>query len=295
MFLLGSQVLAAQTVSLQNSLDEGLGGDLVGPVAPVADAAVGSLCQAQGQFLGLQVDLLHGQGQTHGVSELLELLQLLPVLVQSHQDQDAVGDQLAVGVVLSALGSHGSGIVEGVSGGSVEEELLAAVGGDGHVGDSSWNKGLTSETDERVKNNSLKSQNTKIEKYGNKYGKQNVHLTEEHKRKIKEANKNQKPTEYCKLVSSLRNKGTHYYNNGIVERKFKDDEIIPISFVKGRLINPFPNQTGKKKSKETIEKIKKSKSNIFWINNGEIEKMIKIDSIIPDGFVKGRIKPMNNS
>lgn len=168
-------------------------------------------------------------------------------------------------------------------------------GGDGHVGDSSWNKGLTSETDERVKNNSLKSQNTKIEKYGNKYGKQNVHLTEEHKRKIREANKNQKPTEYCKLVSSLRNKGTHYYNNGIVERKFKDDEIIPTGFVKGRLINPFPNQTGKKKSKETIEKIKKSKSNIFWINNGEIEKMIKINSIIPDGFVKGRIKPMNNS
>lgn len=163
-------------------------------------------------------------------------------------------------------------------------------GGDGHVGDSSWNKGLTGETDERVKNNSLKSQNTKIKKYGNKYGKQNVHLTEEHKRKIREANKNQKPTEYSKLVSSLRNKGTHYYNNGIVERKFKDGEIIPIGFVKGRLINPFPNQTGKKKSKEVIEKIKKSKSDTIWINNGKVEKMIKKDIPLPEGFVRGRIK-----
>ena len=122
-------------------------------------------------------------------------------------------------------------------------------GGDGHKDCSSWNKGLTKETDERVKYNTSKSNQTKLERYGNCYGKRNTSLSEEHKEKIRKANKNQKPTDYCKYISSIRNSGTHFYNNGSIELKFKDGEQIPDGFVKGRLKNCFPDQTGKKKSK----------------------------------------------
>lgn len=155
---------------------------------------------------------------------------------------------------------------------------------------SSWNKGLTKETDERVKYNTLKSNQTKLKRYGNCYGKRNTSLSEEHKEKIRQANKKQKPTDYCKYISSIRNSGTHFYNNGSIELKFKDGEKIPDGFVKGRLKNYFPDQTGKKKSKETVEKIKKSKSNTIWINDGKVEKMIKKDIPLPEGFVRGRIK-----
>ena len=167
-------------------------------------------------------------------------------------------------------------------------------GGDGARGIDSWNKGQTKESNELVRLNTEKSKQTKMKKYGNAFGKLNKQLSEEHKQKIKETNKNQKPSEYCKYISSIRNKGTHFYNNGSIEKKFKDNECIPHGFVKGRLKNPFPDQTGKKKSKDTIEKIKQSKSNIIWINNGKIEKMVKKDLPLPNGFKKGRIKPMNN-
>lgn len=163
-------------------------------------------------------------------------------------------------------------------------------GGDGHKGCSSWNKGLTKETDERVKYNVLKAHQTKLKRYGNPYGKQNISLSEEHKEKIRRANKNQKPTDYSKYMSSIKNSDTHFYNNGSIELKFKDGEQIPDGFVKGRLKNWFPDQTGKKKSKEAVEKMKKSKSNTIWINDGKVEKMIKKDIPLPEGFVRGRIK-----
>lgn len=50
-----------------------------------------------------------------------------------------------------------------------------------------WNKGLTASTDERVKQNTDKANNTKIEKYGSAFP--NNNMNEEHKRKISQSNK----------------------------------------------------------------------------------------------------------
>ena len=106
--------------------------------------------------------------------------------------------------------------------------------------------------------------------------------------KIREANKEQKPTDYCKERSSETHKNTHWYNNGTVEKMYFDDEV-PSGFTKGRLKNPFPNQSGIKKTKETVEKISYKKKGSSWYNNGEKEIMV-YENNIPIGFVKGRLK-----
>lgn len=53
---------------------------------------------------------------------------------------------------------------------------------------TTWNKGLTKETDERVLNYSNKSVNTRIEKFGSASPNYNKHLSEEHKQKIGKTN-----------------------------------------------------------------------------------------------------------
>lgn len=54
-------------------------------------------------------------------------------------------------------------------------------------GNTPWNKGLTKSTNEIVKKYSNTAQQTKLSRYGNKYGKQNTTLSDEHKRKISES------------------------------------------------------------------------------------------------------------
>lgn len=113
--------------------------------------------------------------------------------------------------------------------------------------------------------------------------------TEEWVNKIREANKNQKPTELAKQRSSEVHKDTHWYNNGVTEIMCKETDI-PEGFVKGRLKNPFPSSTGKVRTKQTCKNIGLSKKNSNWYNNGEKELMLKPDAIIPEGYSLGRLK-----
>lgn len=69
-------------------------------------------------------------------------------------------------------------------------------------------------------------------------------------------------SEYLKKFSSINNKGTHIYNNGIINIKAKE---CPEGFVKGSL------NKGKK----------------FWINNGVEQKLSLV--LLPN-FIKGRLK-----
>lgn len=115
--------------------------------------------------------------------------------------------------------------------------------------------------------------------------------TEEWIKKISEANKGQFVSEYQRQISSKVHKGTHWYNDGANEYMlFDDDERIKsLNLTKGRLNNPFPNQTGVSKPKEQVEKTRLALLNSYWVNDGKQEIMIH-DKNLPEGFVKGRLK-----
>lgn len=106
--------------------------------------------------------------------------------------------------------------------------------------------------------------------------------------KIRQANKGQKISEHQRELSSKRHKNTSWYNDGVNEFMLFEHEVKE-GLVKGRLKNPFPNQTGKPKSKDLIDKMSKSKKGQLWYNNGEKEIMCKPENV-PNGFVKGRLK-----
>lgn len=117
--------------------------------------------------------------------------------------------------------------------------------------------------------------------------KQVVH-TPEWIAKISAANKGQVPSELCIAANKKRKTNSKWYNNGQEEHMFLGDDI-PEGYVKGRLKNPFPDQRGKPKSKEAIEKISLKLKGTKWFNNGTIEKLCSPDNV-PEGFVKGRLK-----
>ena len=57
-------------------------------------------------------------------------------------------------------------------------------------------------------------------------------LSEEHKRKLSEAHKGKHySAELCKKMGEAR-KGKHWYNNGVIQKMFFDDEV-PNGFIKG--------------------------------------------------------------
>ena len=64
----------------------------------------------------------------------------------------------------------------------------------------------------------------------------------------------------------------HFYTNGIIDRKFSDDEIIPEGWYRGR------TNCGK------------STKGYIWINDGVNRKFILETSEIPEGWKKGNIK-----
>lgn len=134
-------------------------------------------------------------------------------------------------------------------------------------------------------------------------------LTEEHKQKIglsgrnlkkpkewvekiKIINKGKKPAKNTIEKSIERHKNTKWYNNGEIEIMVLEEDIPNLSpeYKKGRLKNYFPLSKGKPLSQEMKNKIGKSKKDTCWINNGEIERMIKKDSELPENFVYGRLK-----
>lgn len=110
--------------------------------------------------------------------------------------------------------------------------------------------------------------------------------------KISKANKGQIIPEHQRKLSSLRHKNTHWYNDGTNEYMLFEDDVTE-GLIKGRLKNPFGNQTGKAKSKQACLNIGKAKANTVWYNNGEKEIMLKQNDDIPIGYVKGRLKRKN--
>lgn len=114
---------------------------------------------------------------------------------------------------------------------------------------------------------------------------------EEWVQKIAQANKGQKPAPETLKASSIRHKNTHWYNDGVNEFMLHDEDVYD-GLIKGRLKNPFPNQTGISKSDELIDKIKTTKQNAKykWYNDGSIEKMFSLDDVISYNFILGRLK-----
>ena len=67
--------------------------------------------------------------------------------------------------------------------------------------------------------------------------------------------------------------GSKWMNNGLVDRQFLAGQEVPAEFCyKGRIKNP--KWAGKNKG-------------TIWITNGQINKMIKKESPLPEGFYRG--------
>lgn len=127
---------------------------------------------------------------------------------------------------------------------------------------------------------------------------------------------------------NLRSKGTKMYNNGFIVGFFKEEDV-PEGWIKGKLKQPWNKgkkakddyriELGSKKSgesqkgnkpwntgltKEDHPAIKKyaetlaitnagkpsPAKNRIWYNNGQVNKRLKLDQTIPDGFIKGALK-----
>ena len=117
----------------------------------------------------------------------------------------------------------------------------------------------------------------------------NVKRTKEWCAKISASNKGQVIADSTRLASSKRHKNTKWYNDGIREYMLFDGDPLIDNLKLGRLKNPFPEQCGIKKSKELVEKMRESKKNKLWFNNGTSERMF-LAELVPEGFIKGRLK-----
>lgn len=105
-----------------------------------------------------------------------------------------------------------------------------------------------------------------------------------------------------------------YYNNGKNEKRFNDDDIVPKGWVKGRLISPIttagkswynnginevlsdiqPNGYTKGRLKFSKEwslqrSISLKEKHYHYYNNGINEILLQENSMVPEGFVKGRL------
>lgn len=78
--------------------------------------------------------------------------------------------------------------------------------------------------------------------------------------------------QYKEVLHSKLSK--HFYTNGIIDKKFSDDEDIPEGF--------YPGRTNGVK-KEGFTKGTK------WINNGYEEILIKVDELLPNGYAYGKL------
>lgn len=80
-----------------------------------------------------------------------------------------------------------------------------------------------------------------------------------------------------------------WYNNGIKEICVYNTDI-PEGFIKGRLKTGRKAwNSGMKMSDEYKNKLKSVRKNYIWISDGIVEKLLDKDSIIPDGFKRGRL------
>ena len=127
--------------------------------------------------------------------------------------------------------------------------------------------------------------------------------TEEERKQISERNKGRKLSDETKEKISIKNKGNQSckgltcFTNGIINIKSK---TCPDGFYKGRCGGkPLSEETkrkirnslkGHKLTKESIEKMKNTRINYKWWNNGKVQTL---SEKCPDGFVPGRLKTGN--
>ena len=95
-----------------------------------------------------------------------------------------------------------------------------------------------------------------------------------------------KQSESAKKIDKFGNKNPNYGNVWITNpstnenRLIKKSDVIPDGWIKGRYQTMTPEQ---------IEKIRNAVIGFKWINNGKINKQIKNEQDIPNGFKLGRI------
>ena len=94
-------------------------------------------------------------------------------------------------------------------------------------GNIPWNKGLTATNSEDVKKNCASAKQSKINKYGNAYGKLNIKLTDEHKKKISESHKGllkgRKLSEEVLKIKLTKEYITRKLNNSFNTSKVEED------------------------------------------------------------------------
>lgn len=114
--------------------------------------------------------------------------------------------------------------------------------------------------------------------------------TKEWINKIKKSREGAEMPEGCIEHALEKTKGTHWYNNGVIEERFFPNNV-PEGWVKGRIKNTFPHpSTVKRDTKKLIEAAISKTSNSKWYNNDIVETRFKKDDVIPEGFKPGRLK-----
>lgn len=118
----------------------------------------------------------------------------------------------------------------------------------------------------------------------------NVEHNKEWVEKISNALKGRAPAQHTVDASIKKLRGSHWFNNGKVEKMLQEEDLINYPDWKpGRLKNPFPDCTGQAHSEERRKNSSNSHKGLVWFNNGQRELMFKPDNV-PEGFVKGRLK-----
>jgi G:T-mismatch repair DNA endonuclease (very short patch repair protein) len=129
-----------------------------------------------------------------------------------------------------------------------------------------WNKGLTKETDERIRKYGKNIKNSAVNNLN--FGNRNKKLTENHKTKISKAHLGMRVSETAKGKISLANKGRKY-----------PQEINKKKGLPGKL-NPFYGKRHTEKTKEInrlkhIEWWRKPENRAKILNNTMLEKRLK--------------------
>lgn len=115
-------------------------------------------------------------------------------------------------------------------------------------------------------------------------------LSEEHKNKIADAHKGKKKSkEHIEKRSAARNK-CMWITDGKSNKLINKSDPIPKGFYKGMTFSTKPgNAKGHKMSGQAKEKMSQTGKGMFYVTNGTVNKKLKKDSKIPEGFRKGRI------
>lgn len=129
-------------------------------------------------------------------------------------------------------------------------------------------------------------------------------VTEEERERMRQISLGRKHSdETKKLLSELGKKnvgerngsyGKFYITNGVSNAKIRTGEQIPEGWRRGKVVSDETREkiriagTGKKQSKETIKKRTEGVKDLIWITNSSLNRRINKDSVIPEGWRRGK-------